>query len=509
MHRLFLVSDDEDFAQWVEKELSDYGRFVRKIDDFEFFIQQWSTSEAEIIIATEYAIESEDSFFKILNQVEIQDPFITIMLIYFREEDAFIQNLKDRNVVCISWNDLDFGLMKKRLEQSRSIKELQTRAESYPQMHSSNKSEYVSDDTDDTDVEIKIEQPEPTIQFGLEIVDKESPLENSLIENTEKHYVNSYSPIESKDLFNEEFEKKDEYIEKTYVESHQESSDETDQEDSPQLKVSEEKQSEEEVVLSRRNQTKKRYPKLPSLPKHENQIIYKDRVIINEKIIGTVLIAVASTNRRAGSSHNAIQIARYLSGNSFEVACVELLDINVNPSVFKFLDDGTKKSKKMDDGFHSEGIDFYPAANYEKYIKILNAEYQYVVVDLGQIVTNQGRKSKEGRFFKEFFRANISIISTFPAIWDFQFLVNLVDKLLNNSWNKPFNVLVNFTDDKRYKKFTDSFTSREKRNLQLQFYQNNFLPDPFDLEDDTISIVPEILSSVIPSSKKKKRFYFF
>lgn len=208
MHRLFLVSDDEDFAQWVEKELSDYGRFVRKIDDFEFFIQQWSTSEAEIIIATEYAIESEDSFFKILNQVEIQDPFITIMLIYFREEDAFIQSLKDRNVVCISWNDLDFGLMKKRLEQSRSIKELQTRAESYPQMHSSNKSEYVSNDTDDTDVEIKIEQPELTIQFGLEIVDKESPLEKSLTGNTEKQYVNSYSPIESKDLFNEEFEKK-------------------------------------------------------------------------------------------------------------------------------------------------------------------------------------------------------------------------------------------------------------------------------------------------------------
>lgn len=232
-------------------------------------------------------------------------------------------------------------------------------------------------------------------------------------------------------------------------------------------------------------------------------------MIISEKIIGTVLIAVASTNRRAGSSHNAIQIARYLSGDSFEVACVELLDNKVNPSVLKFLDDGTKKSKKMDDGFQSEGIDFYPAANYEKYIKILNAEYQYVVVDLGQIVTNQGRKSKEGRFFKEFFRANISIISTFPAIWDFQFLVNLVDKLLNNSWNKPFNVLVNFTDDKRYKKFTDSFTSREKRNLQLQFFQNNFLPDPLNLEDDTVSIVPEILSSVIPSSKKKKKFYFF
>lgn len=130
------------------------------------------------------------------------------MLIYFREEDAFIQSLKDRNVVCISWNDLDFGLMKKRLEQSRSIKELQTRAESYPQMHSSNKSEYVSNDTDDTDVEIKIEQPELTIQFGLEIVDKESPLEKSLTGNTEKQYVNSYSPIESKDLFNEEFEKK-------------------------------------------------------------------------------------------------------------------------------------------------------------------------------------------------------------------------------------------------------------------------------------------------------------
>lgn len=208
MHRLFLVSDDEDFAQWVEKELSDYGRFVRKIDDFEFFIQQWSTSEAEIIIATEYAIESEDSFFKILNQVEIQDPFITIMLIYFREEDTFIQNLKDRNVVCISWNDLDFGLMEKRLEQSRSIKELQTRAESYPQMHSSNKSEYVNEHTDETDVEIKIEQPELTIQFGLEIVDKESPLENSITDNIEKHYVNSYSTIESKDLFNEDFEKK-------------------------------------------------------------------------------------------------------------------------------------------------------------------------------------------------------------------------------------------------------------------------------------------------------------
>lgn len=496
MYRLFLVSDDEEFAQWVEVELSDYGRFVRKIDDFEFFIQQWSASEAEIIIATEYAIESDEEFIKILNQVEAQNPLITIMLIYFREEDSFILNLKDRNVICISWNDLDFGLMKKRLEQSRSLKELQTRAEFLSEMN-----EYSVKEDVNTELDIKIEQHD-----HLEIhesVELETP------QQTEESIYQS-EPIESEDsVVNDQIEIKAESLEEIKITLQQESPDDPSIAKSSDFKAVEGQENDVDAVLSRRNQPKKRYPKLPSLPKHENQIIYKDRVIINEKIIGTVLIAVASTSRRAGSTHNAIQIARYLSGNSFDVACVELLDNNVNPPVLKFLDDGTKKSKKLDDGFLSHGIDFYPAVDYEKYIQVLNAEYQYVVVDLGQIVLNHGRKSKEGRFFKEFFRANVSVISTFSAIWDFQFLVNIVDKLLNSSWNKPFNIMVNLADDNRYMKFTDTFTGREKRNLQLQFYQNNFLPDPFNFEDDTISALPDILSSVIPSTRKKKRFYLF
>ncbi len=496
MHRLFLVSDDEDFAQWVEIELADYGRFVRKIDDFEFFMQQWSTSDAEIIIATEYAIESDDLFLKILNQVENQNPLITIMLIYFREEDSFIQNLKERNIVCISWNDLDFGLMEKRLEQSRSIKELQSRAESFPEVKTK-KSEAVNTTKNEKEIPTLSEQSE------FEYVKEE---EFSFSQNTERQFEYLSEPIENKEILVEK--EKEVLTDDSKINLHQETPDDPITASPSNLKEVENADSVEEF-LSRRNQTKKRYPKLPSLPKHENQIIYKDRVIINEKIIGTVLIAVAGTNRRAGSSHNAMQIARYLSANSYEVACVELLDINVNPPVFKFLDDGTKMSKKLDDGFLSDGIDFYPAVNYEKYIKILNAEYQYVVVDLGQIVTNQGRKSKEGRFFKEFFRANISVISTFPAIWDFQFLVNLVDKLLNSSWNKPLNILVNLTDDNRYKKFTDSFTGREKRNLQLNFFQNNILPDPLNIEDDTLSILPDLLSSVIPATRKKKRFFIF
>lgn len=477
MKRVFLISDDDEFAKWIEEELINYARIIRRIESAEFFLQQWKTTEAEIIIMVDSVIESEEAFIKAHDQIIMDSPNTVFVMIHLDQENAFVKKLKEKDLICIAWDDLDFKLIETRIERFYSIKNL----------HSS----FVVDienhfpiEVDDRDISIaedsvKDEQYTENLQNALK---KTNEVLNHLDLPVEKEdKVIESSPEKLEDPDNQlDTRKSDEVIEKT----------------------SSLKEVDEDTLQPRNHKPKGNRipkPKLLSLPKHGE---VREKIIISERIVGTVLIAIAGTCRGAGSTHNAIQIAKYLSGNGFEVACVEMVDCEINPPVFKYLMDGNSKSSKVDNGFHSNGIDFYKEVDPEKYIQIISARYQYVVVDLGQIITNINNKPTEGLYFKEFFRSNISIISTRSAVWDFVNLVKFIDKLLANSWSNQCNVLVNLSDDQRYKYLTTRFTGKQKKDLQLDFSQNSFSPDPFTKVEN--SIFEALLESIIPKTKKKK-----
>jgi hypothetical protein len=119
MKRLFLISDDNDFTEWIEEELAEYGRFVRSLDSLDFFFPQWKAAgSVDVIILPETVIVSEEAFLKMYETVKSESPETRFLFIYHREEDHILQSLNRNGNVCVNYNELDTGLLEERLVQS-------------------------------------------------------------------------------------------------------------------------------------------------------------------------------------------------------------------------------------------------------------------------------------------------------------------------------------------------------------------------------------------------------
>ncbi|MFX3639823.1 MAG: hypothetical protein ACE3L7_14405 [Candidatus Pristimantibacillus sp.] len=120
MQRLFLIADDNDFAEWIIDELSEFGRFVRTLDSMDYFMPQWNATGADVIILPESVIKSDESFWKIYFNVKKQNHEVLFLIIYHRNDDEFIEKLRENGNICVSYNDLDTGLLEQRLRFSKT-----------------------------------------------------------------------------------------------------------------------------------------------------------------------------------------------------------------------------------------------------------------------------------------------------------------------------------------------------------------------------------------------------
>lgn len=118
MKRLFLVCDDVDFADWIEEELSEIGRFVKSINSFDFFTPQWNAAGgADFIIVPESAFPADDVFMKIYTKVMEENKESVFLLIHHRKVDQLIELLLETGNICISYEALETGLLEKLIQE--------------------------------------------------------------------------------------------------------------------------------------------------------------------------------------------------------------------------------------------------------------------------------------------------------------------------------------------------------------------------------------------------------
>ncbi|MEK8210414.1 hypothetical protein NST41_33015 [Paenibacillus sp. FSL L8-0696] len=228
------------------------------------------------------------------------------------------------------------------------------------------------------------------------------------------------------------------------------------------------------------------------------EIIKQPELIIMEKMLGTALIAVGGTGRRTGASHTAIQISNILQELSESVACVELLDPNAGKPVFKKFRSGDQ-SASIEGGFRYKEVDYYPEADMKQYLRVLSGKYDYIVLDLGDCLNNQ--------YYEEFFRAQVSILTCGSSVWDFDDLLNALDHLYQKGWNKHLCILVNLGDDEAFEMTAKTFSKKEKKHMNVDFYQGPFQPDPFLIDDDNRRNYESMLDEILPTENKKKRLF--
>lgn len=121
LKRLLLVYDDKDFAEWIEEELAEYGRFIRSFESLDFFFPQWNAAGLiDVIILPEAVIKTEESFESIYRIVKNESPETVFLLIYQRDKDHLVDMLISEGNVCVNFDELDAGLLEERLRNNQN-----------------------------------------------------------------------------------------------------------------------------------------------------------------------------------------------------------------------------------------------------------------------------------------------------------------------------------------------------------------------------------------------------
>lgn len=238
--------------------------------------------------------------------------------------------------------------------------------------------------------------------------------------------------------------------------------------------------------------------------KDKSEAIVQEQIIFRDRIVGTVIIGVASAGRKSGCTHTAIQISSFLSREGLSVACIELMEQDRHRPVFStFKSD--EPSHLQPGGFRIGGIDFFPYDQVENIIEILHAGYKYIVLDFGQLINEDVGEAKPSAYSQEFLRSDFSIITAGSSLWDYKDALQLIDTMQEWKWRKQLNVLINFTDAPLFKEISEALTTKEKQTLQLQFAPAPYQPDPFKVTEQSIGSYRQILSSIIPGQEKKQQ----
>ncbi|WDV46947.1 hypothetical protein PV797_04415 [Clostridiaceae bacterium M8S5] len=203
--------------------------------------------------------------------------------------------------------------------------------------------------------------------------------------------------------------------------------------------------------------------------------------IIKDNIVGTIVIAVAGTMSRIGTTHIAINIASFLKSFDVKVGIVELNSSKVFEQIKKLYID----VKQINNGFMLDGIFFYSKKEKLELLDILQNDFKYLILDLGIYSECQ---------IEEFKRADEKIIVSGVKDWELDPLEEILkanDAIHKNKY------IFNFTDYKTFMEIKDNM-------IDLECYRAPLLGNPFTINNKSYDFNVHLLSNIIPKQDKKK-----
>jgi|GEM_PF-6471571 len=211
----------------------------------------------------------------------------------------------------------------------------------------------------------------------------------------------------------------------------------------------------------------------------------KERVVVEERIVGCVPIAVGGVGARSGATHVALSMAVWLAREGFQTAVVECRGESLAAL-------RTDVAAAAPGGFRWEGTDVFTALG-APWIPILSAGYQYVVLDFGDL-TAAGETDE-----MEFMRCPLRFLVTGVSAWDLARTFSALGRWKEKYPAQEWNVALNFADEAKYREVAESLLPREKKALKLRFWHVPFYSDPARPPD-----LGEWLSPVLPRRKSKR-----
>lgn len=368
MNRIFLATPDRDETEWLADELSEYGRIIRTIDSLDFFIPQWESVEANVVIFMESIIQSEESFQKLIRRIREDRPATTIMFIYYRDEDDFIQNLTNDGINCINYMDLEPGLVEARLTGVTTPYRPQAHSgsEEQPEETHRQSTDSLSNEGDIEDRQTDHADDDPADKV------KSGPGYGAMIGSAAKELGRQLSTTGSR-FFDLIENKKNEIREKKKAAINIVQTDELDLDLDPVI----------ERNIKRR--TRDRFAGI------------------------TAVIAVTGVNRGVGCTHTSILIANHLARQGYSVALVEANDSEDFIEIECAYEGVENKKMLRNPSFNIHGVKYIKTVQELNMVQLLTGNYAYIILDLGSYETTA--------WYNEFLRANIQIIVGSGSEW--------------------------------------------------------------------------------------------
>lgn len=211
--------------------------------------------------------------------------------------------------------------------------------------------------------------------------------------------------------------------------------------ESPKADIRDKEKSKPKIISNKSVEQPKVVEKIVEVEKVIEKVIEVEKVVEVEKIVevervvekviqvdknvfNRVIIGVIGVKKGIGTTYNSISIAKYLA-KDYKVAVVE----------FKkdFLDIAEAYEIKVKDNmFKFENVDYFSINIDELYKKILNLDYQYIVVDFG---------AYSDEIAKDFYRTDIKLVLCGTQIWEDKYLSKfLTDQQVVNGVKYLFNM---------------------------------------------------------------------
>lgn len=198
---------------------------------------------------------------------------------------------------------------------------------------------------------------------------------------------------------------------------------------------------------------------------------------VKDKIVGSMVIAVAGAMHRSGTTHTAISIAKFLYDNNFGVAVYEFH----NSDTFHIIQNSYEEIEVRDDMFSLAGIDFYPYNQYRSVADLLHGDYAYIILDMGAYFDCN---------LSEFRRAHEKIIVCGAKDWE---MPSLEEILKDEEWSLKYKYLFNFSDE-------DSFRFVKDSMAKLPSYQGVYNPNPFNISAECSFVYEDMLKEILPQT---------
>ena len=224
----------------------------------------------------------------------------------------------------------------------------------------------------------------------------------------------------------------------------------------------------------------------------------KKSVVYETKIVGTIVIAIGGPDRRTGATFSAIQIASILADWGHKVALFERNDPSFSPNALKYYVEA--ESLHVKNGKRFRNFDIFPDGNSDLLFDVVYPNYDYIVLDLGQIY-GQDRFSSSINLF---LRANVQLVTSGESDGDFDRLTSFIGKLRGEGLHKPMNYLLNFTSAERHEVIESLFTKKEREEYGITFYLNEFISDVRRKEPHVRKTLEGYLRQWVPIQSKSK-----